>query len=308
MKKFIILSISYIFIVALIAGIAISGTFLIISKASFKLPLDKTMLVLGDSQTEVAIDDTIFSHSVNVSQGANAYYYSYIKLKRFFKENDHIQTVLLSFNCRAISKQVDTDWMFNQEFLSTRLPGYIPLMDIDDMLFYKDNKTFRMSFLQLPVGNVLSVLKWLRNKKLAYYEIGNDIGIGGYDKLDKSNLEQAVSQGGRYVVTDISSHQLDYLRKIIDLCTEKGVELFLITGPLYNAAEYWDMDTLKEYYDTYLADIPYLDYSSFPLTDICYADLAHLNYKGAAVFSQFLEDNYEDIFVKYNNSEGNNGD
>jgi hypothetical protein len=48
----------------------------------------------------------------------------------------------------------------------------------------------------------------------------------------------------------------------------------------------------KEFRDTYLPGIKYVDYSAFPLPDSCYGDAVHLNYKGAEIFSKYLQENF----------------
>ena len=43
--------------------------------------MTKNILILGDSHTENAINDSIFSNSLNYSASADAYIFSYVKLK-----------------------------------------------------------------------------------------------------------------------------------------------------------------------------------------------------------------------------------
>jgi hypothetical protein len=67
--------------------------------------------------------------------------------------------------------------------------------------------------------------------------------------------------------------------------------LILINTPVYKPEIYESIDKLNDFYDTYLSGVKYLDYSAFPLPDSCYGDIGHLNYKGAQIFSKYLQEN-----------------
>jgi hypothetical protein len=84
--------------------------------------------------------------------------------------------------------------------------------------------------------------------------------------------------------------------KIAELCAQKNVALILFNSPTYNAKKYGNLESLNKFYAAYLAGTKYLDYSNFILPDYGYADIGHLNFKGAEIFSNYLEDNYEAIF------------
>ncbi|MDR2414458.1 MAG: hypothetical protein LBD64_05695, partial [Odoribacteraceae bacterium] len=92
--------------------------------------------------------------------------------------------------------------------------------------------------------------------------------------------------------TTISLLQKEYLLKIVDLCRSRNVELILINTPTYKPEKYGNLDKLRAYYNTYLPGVKYMDYSAFPLPDSCYGDISHLNYKGAEVFSKYLQENF----------------
>ncbi|MDR0371726.1 MAG: hypothetical protein LBH80_07760, partial [Prevotellaceae bacterium] len=45
-------------------------------------------------------------------------------------------------------------------------------------------------------------------------------------------------------------------------------------------------------HDAYMPDVKYMDYSTFQLPDSCYGDVTHLNYRGARIFSQYLQERF----------------
>ena len=58
----------------------------------------KSILILGDSQLQTDLNDTIIEGSINLCKGADVAYFSYIKLKNLKKFNPHIETLILGFN------------------------------------------------------------------------------------------------------------------------------------------------------------------------------------------------------------------
>jgi hypothetical protein len=262
------------------------------SKASFKLPQDKNILVIGDSHTECAIDDNIFTRSVNVSQSGTAYLYTYCKLKKFLDENPQIDTVLLSFHYR-FTKYIENSWMFSDEIIADKIPAYITLMSKEELLIYLNNETFIKSILQMPQKNLKSILKFIQTGNISH----TDLNIGKYLRLDRDNLQEDINNYNKistYQQNEIlSEYQTNYLLKIAALCKTKQVELILINTPMYNVHKYGNIEELNNFYDTYLKGTKYLDCSGYSLPDSCYGDVGHLNYKGAEVFSLYLRDNLQ---------------
>jgi hypothetical protein len=122
--------------------------------------------------------------------------------------------------------------------------------------------------------------------------------IGGYQKLDRNKLQKAIelTEDNETGENEYSAYQLEYLLKIVELCNKKGVELILFNAPTYNPEKHGNLAALSNYYNTYLSGIKYFDFSDFALPDYGYADIGHLNFKGAEIFSKYLENNYVSIF------------
>jgi hypothetical protein len=243
---------------------------------------------LGDSHTEYAIDDHIFSRCINVAEGGTAYLYTYGKLRKFLNENSHIDTVLLSFHWGCLISSTDDIWIFKGEFISSKLSRYVTFMDKEELLLlYKGNRTMAFkAILQLPVNNLKAIYHFFKQHGEVNYK---NLNIGGYNRLDRDKLYENINNYDNSRSTDIGKYQKNYLLKIVDLCKSKNVKLILINTPTYNATRYGHLTWLQDYYNTYLNDTEYLDFSGFPLPDSCYGDIGHLNYKGAEIFSRYLD-------------------
>jgi hypothetical protein len=259
------------------------------------MPEDKNILVIGDSHTECAIDDSIFMHSVNISQSGTAYLYSYIKLRKILAENPHIDTALVSFNSESIQQSLD-EWTIGERAILAHIPNYISLITTEELSVFMNNQTFYSAIVKMPLKCIRTIVKFLVKHTLTY----KDLYIGGYLKLDRDRLQRAIEleqvENTMNSKIEYSEYQINYLLKIVDLCAEKDVNLILFNSPTYNAQKYGNLQALDDFYNTYLTGTEYLDFSNFALPDYGYGDIGHLNFKGAEIFSKYLESNYEDIF------------
>jgi hypothetical protein len=293
-KKFLLTVVVFFVLVSLLLTVLLGGTYYIMSQASFRIPEEKNIIVIGDSHTECAIDDSIFSRSFNCSQSGTEYLYSYIKLRKFLEVNPHIDTVFVSFHGGSIQKSHDKR-IFEGQRIVNKVPKYISLFGMEEWEMFFDKSDFYSAIIQLPMRTIRTTLKFARNHALTF----KDLYIGGYFYLDRDKLQRAIeleeeniNAGIGAAENEYSEYQLAYLLKTVELCTEKGVALILFNAPTYNPARYGNLPALENYYNTYFPGVKYLDYSNFPLPDYGYGDIGHLNYKGARIFSQWLEENY----------------
>jgi hypothetical protein len=294
MKKF-LLNISVFFLLNILFLAIIFGiSFYIVLSASFAIPKEKNILIIGDSHPECAIDDNIFSRSFNASQSGTAYLYSYVKLKKFLEVNQHVDTVFISFHADVLVKAID-EWVVGDNTMRTHIPQKIFLFDKEELEIFRLKPSFYSAIIRMPLLHVGGILKFLLNRPLEF----RDLHIGGYLRLDRDKLQQDIELRENNIATEFnneeneySEYQLIYLQKIVTLCREKGIEPVLLNTPTYMPEKYGNIPMLNDYYNTYFSDITYLDYSDFPLPDEGYGDIGHLNYKGAEIFSQWLESNY----------------
>jgi hypothetical protein len=293
MKKFLLCIFKFFALIMAIVIVLVATVYFILSGASFVIPEDRNILIIGDSHTECAIDDSIFTRSFNISQSGTAYLYSYVKLRKFLAKNPHVDTVLLSFHGGSIHKSMD-EWTVGDKYILGRIPNYFSLITARELPIFIDNPTFYSTVIKLPVKSIRAILKFIVKHSLTY----KDLYIGGYIKLDRDKLQQDIerSENNTAAETGYSDYQIEYLLKIVDLCTEQNVELILFNAPTYNAKKYGNLQALNDFYNTYLIGTRYLDYSDFILPNYGYGDIGHLNFKGAEIFSNYLESNYEDIF------------
>jgi hypothetical protein len=277
MKKFIRLSVVLALIVTVFIISFVGGIYLIQSRASFKLPEGKHILVLGDSHTECAVDDNIFSCAENVSQSAEACLYSYCKLKKFLEENRQVDTILFSFWGNTVRSDAR---IFSKSSMTSRIPRYLLFMEKEDIAVFSGEKA---AFIYAALhSEYLSLINMLRGKSLSY----KTLNIGAHSEPHRDKLQEDIERrrsGGISEEGDtitLAVYQKAYLLKIAELCKSRDVELILLNTPMYKPEVYGNKESANDFHDACLPDVRYMDYSAFPLPDSCYADITHLNYRG----------------------------
>jgi hypothetical protein len=271
-----------------IAGLVVLSAFLVrLPKAN--IAPEKHILVLGDSHTECAVDDSVFIRSANFSKSATAYIYTYGAIKKLVADNPQIDTVLLSFQFTSLIYERERGWIYNDALMPSKIPVYLPLLGLSDLGVFISTPAFYKSAARTP----LVCAEY-------YYQLTRGTGddwwhdnIGRHLSLPYSKLDEIVASTTRYEELkrkdSISSVQLEYLLKIGAFCRQRGIMLVLINTPVYKHEVYTGYQAYERNRQRYLSGFRFLDYSGFALPDSCFADLVHLNGTGARIFSAYLQ-------------------
>lgn len=305
MKTFVKKVSYFIALVILISSSLLLLNYYIIDSNKFSIDSNKEILILGDSNSKYAVNDSIFNKTFNFSGPADSYYYSYLKLSKVIETNTQINTVLLSFSPHNI---IDNGWLFNEDDMITRFPKYYPLMDFSDfsfllkkrslVLFASINRVFR----NIP----RTVLSKIDGSRIMSNYGGHEFVTGNNLKLALSKLNKGedIPHFNLPNAFNISLQEMFYLKKIATLCKDSNLKLILMNPPKRKELimhERYFVTEFNDFYDRELNSIPFLDFSNFVLPDECYDDLVHLNYKGAKIFSTLLGENKLDsLLKKYN--------
>ena len=294
MKKFIVKLVLFISIFILVyVSLSYYTKITINKKFNYKLNNSVTTIVLGHSQPECGINDRKMNNLKNLSQGGEAYFYTYLKLKKVTQENPNVKNIVLSFSNNQVKKQMD-DWTFGKKNMPNFYTKYNFLMQWNDISFlFKNNfKTYLNSENKSLVNN----LKVLKTHNKSIYD---DRNWGGYLALNRNKVDSLLHHKfldklKKKPNLEISNVNLNYLDLIINYCKQKNLNLYLIRLPIQK--DYFKIDNevqfqkiRKSIYKT----IPYLDFHNFPLKNNEFGDFDHLNSKGALKFSIFLNTLFE---------------
>ena len=90
--------------------------------------------------------------------------------------------------------------------------------------------------------------------------------------------------------TELAITNIEYLSKLINLCRQYNVKVFLIRSPLHEkSASFQNEQIFKEKLSDDFSNFEFLDFSKFPLSNSEFGDLEHLNYRGANIFSRWFD-------------------
>jgi len=289
MQKFI----KRIFFFGLIFFSVIIITFFISSKkvstqAKFNIATPVKHIILGHSHPECAFNDSLLINFKNLASSGEAYFYTLVKLRVILEQNPQIETVFLEFTNNSISKRMEK-WIWTAQYITWRYPIYVPFMRLEEQAFLA--KQAPVNFLR-AFG--IATKKNLKKVMTSDYNFVNKIGSYQYLKRDKTDsLVQALTNKPIEIEKNVSYTHLDYLDKIISYCQKRGKKIYLVRSPQHPV--FPDLQN-ERIFQKILQDkassshVQFLDFNSVPLKNTEYGDLGHLNFRGAHIFSKWLND------------------
>lgn len=294
MKLFIIKLSSYIFVFTAIIGLFyLINNYLLYNWKFLKIDNNKNIMIIGASRSRNAINDKFFKGSVNLSDAGDPLFYSFVKLKAFKKNNQNIDTVLLSLDNRTLNKKL-ADHFYRPVSLEHKLPNYQNYLTLNDWkILLKINRYSSIkSVLFIPKYSLKLIKEIISNSNHNYHQLN----IGGFykeTKLINSKIIKDFISNDSIENYTLSIVEIGNLNRIVKFCKDNDIELIFYNPPLhpvmYNSYEYQEG---KVIFDNFLRTIhpnhTYLDFSNQFLPDSCYADLIHLNEKGAILFTKKL--------------------
>lgn len=289
MKKFLKRVIFFLLLLACVLGTIVGYlSYRLNSVSIYRIDPGIEYLVIGDSHTQYAINDLILSNTINISNNADSYLYSYIKAKRMLEVNPHLQGVLLGYTEPNIEGAME-DWNFKDINLRNKTAQYFFMLDGEEIAFLGGRNLF--SFLSGVVQ--FPKMKWRVVNNLNDSSGITDIGVGGFEYLNKSFAEWTKHRAGiveeeRANVT-YSPSQIRYLSKIRELCAQHKVELILLSTPFHKTYPLSKVHLAENLYAKEFKSLRWLDYTNLSLPDSCFADYEHLNANGASAFSEILK-------------------
>lgn len=280
------------FLLPFLIGVVLVDVFLknqMLTPSKFKLKEGISAIIIGHSQTECGLNDSLISNTQNLSFGGEAYIYNYHKLKKLVEVNPQLQKVYVSFSNNQVGANI-SKWVYGDEKLTHYFPKYNYLMEVEDYtaIAEENPKGILISEVKSIVNNAKSVLK--REKT-----VFKDRNWGGYLSLNKQKLDSLIKANHivklkKEISKTESQINLYYLDKIVAFCKEKQLKLVFVRTPMHPSLFAVQNEALfqrirKAKYN----DIPFLDFHNFKLDNNEFADFDHLNKDGAIRLSKAFD-------------------
>jgi hypothetical protein len=223
--------------------------------------------------------------------------YSYVKLKSLLKYNGQIKTVFLGFSPLDLLWETEERWLFNNEFIIEKVTSYNYLLSFSDKSVIIKNKP--VPYLRGFIKSIFSNFKTFIDSFFIQNLNRKIMNFGGYEFVTRDKLQEDKKMNTIIKQTfKEGPFQKEYLEKISLLCQENSIKLILLNTPKH---AYLNKNINKETIQNWLSvrelltRDSLLDLSTLSFPDSCYGDLTHLNYKGARIFSKYLN---EELLLK----------
>lgn len=291
MKKFVIRVLAFLIFVAIFFGAVVGICVMRLdSTYIYQLETDIRYIIVGDSHTQFAVNDSLLAGGLNISNSADSYLYSYLKIGKLLSENDNLQGVLLGYSEHNLGLAMEA-WNFRDENLASKASQYLHLMNWSEVRFLgsRNPVAFMTGTVRFPKMK-LNVLKALNASSRI-----TDIGVGRTETLTQK-VQDWKGFGKKYDMDSVfSQSQQVYLEKIVKLCEDHHVKLILLTTPLHSTYPHAKQPLDSVFYADHLQGITWLNLRSEPLPDSCFADFEHLNEDGARIFTLRLKQKLQEI-------------
>lgn len=273
----------------MLIGIIVSSNILINKDSNFSIDKNYAYIVLGHSHPEEAFNDSIIQKTKNFARGGEHYFYTYLKAKKIIESNPQIKVVFLELTNNQISIDM-TKWIEDTQKNLVNIPNFAPVMTFEDHSFLiKQNPLSYFKSQEMVIKNNLNFLLYRKKNILIQRDWGGFYANPRQkvDSIIKSNEKQKKLNSTKIVV---DTTNLPFVDKIASICKKRGIQLFLIRLPQHPKYAYCENEEqLQKILKTRYSQLFYLDFENFYLLNDDYADLEHLNYKGAKKFSLFFD-------------------
>ena len=290
MNAFIKSIITFSTVFLLITSLSIMFSNLYVSnKINFKINKNKNILILGDSHTQCSLNDNIIQNSTNLSESADTYFYSYIKLKKLLLTNNHIDTLILGFGFHNITAGQD-GWLLDSKINATKIPRYFYMFEKEDIKFMLKINSHAI------LNNLIKIIVTNFTIKTDKTTNQNHKHIGSYLALNKEMSQIELTKFKKVIEKykkdkqplNYAKLELQNLKNIEKLCSTKNIKLILINTP--NIFDQLEVHPEKKKIDliknTFAKNSKYIDKSNMILDLKYFADHDHLNKMGSKLFSE----------------------
>jgi len=258
--------------------------------SDFNIKTQPKHLVLGHSQSECAYNDSLLTSFYNLSSSGESYFYNYYKAKIILEQNPQIETVFIEFSNNQIIEKMN-QWIWGERYISNKYPKYAPFID-------NRGKILLMSKNISGFINSSSISAKIKINRIIKGDYNFLKTWGGYQFLIRDKTDSIVNvlankSTSKKILTDsnnTSQYNIYYLRMLVDLCYDYKKTVFLIRSPLHEMYPgYKNEIEYQAILNHRFADVEYVDFSKFPLSNAEFGDLQHLNHKGAKGYSIWFQ-------------------
>jgi hypothetical protein len=258
-------------------------------QVDFTIPKEKSVLILGDSQSETALNDSIIQNSINFSKAGDPLFFNYVKLKKIIENNDHIKTLLLGFS----PGNLDSKGFYEIPKMKSKYMLYFYLID------YADHEDIIKHNYEGFIRGLTGLSKYFfKAKQIIKGSELEDMAVGGFRAIPSSEsiLQEEIENEVKIFESNPDDLSIKYFDKIVQLCNNHNIKLIIINTPVHESLSKRQLKRKKGYNDFFKKSHPNTtlwDFEYFKIDDMFYYDNNHLNSEGASIFSRYINQKLE---------------
>lgn len=188
----------------------------------------KTLFV-GDSHMQMTIDNHLLPHSINLARDSEGFKYNLLKIKTVLEVNPSINRIFLGFSYHNLSSYCD-DFIYGKYAYQISNRYFFILPPSEKIKVLKENIHNLSPFLQGVFKSGLKIC--IKNKN--YFYFGYYQNSFSSTSVVKSSVDKRIDfqyyKDG--LVRGFSNVNINDLKKIIQYCKTKNIELILVNTPL----------------------------------------------------------------------------
>ena len=258
---------------------------------NYKIGSKVSIIVIGDSHTQKAINDNYLPDAINLSQSSECILYSFVKLQTILQTNPNIKTVLLGCGYNSFSSYYD-EFIYGTYSAEVSSRYFFVMPDSLKMKFIYFNRNTLSKYLKKIVSNGITNL---RVSPLDYSFLGRFETYSTIVKLSRETVNKRIET--QYYsdrkLDDFSLLNILYFRKVIDLCKKRNVRLIIIHTPSHKFYIDNVPGKFKARYDSLIKEskISAIEFNDLLLPDSCFLpDGDHVTDYGAKLTTLYLAD------------------
>ncbi len=237
-------------------------------------------VLMGDSQIQRLKAEMFTPNTINLASSGEPYFFTYNKIKKLLNNEDSkIKKIILGVSAHNFGASYD-------RLCDVTLPVGKHMLKIHLYFFSLDNYSDFVNVHNFPVYELFSAIyyrtpafggEYESDKSHPTMEIINSIFENHYESLVRAKKNKYF--------------QRKYLYKIDSICTQKNVDLILVSTPYHSEykkkvpAEYYDFlnETIKK-----IPDSNYISFLSEETDPGLLSDANHLNKRGAVIYTDII--------------------
>jgi hypothetical protein len=253
-------------------------------------PVDS--IIIGDSHPMWAIDDTDIAGLRNIALNAEGYKYSYQKLKHLLATEKGIKKIYIGYSHHNLAGYYD-EYISGPTFANF-IERYLAILDPGD-------------YLQLAAENPSNVLDFTQrilqrgwrpalNRRCQIY--GSFPGQPMTAKFNLASMEKRIREQ-YYLNGDVappSAANIEYLRKLVELSRQHGLEIVMLKTPQHKTYEARIPEAYHRRYASFLQEngLKAYGFEDLEVTDAeVLPDGDHLNLEGALATTRRFKQYHE---------------